>query len=109
MRGRTATVSDGRFHFGGVGAGKFKINVSLKGFTPASYAGVLGAGEVFEVPAIKMDMPSMTTSVEVVASEEDLAQAEIKVAGASAAGGNYAKLLCQLRLACGGADLASEV
>ena len=76
---KTATVSDGRFHFGGVGAGKFKINVTFKGFTPGSFAGVLGAGEVFEVPALKLDMVSATDSVDVVASEEDLAQAEVKV------------------------------
>ena len=75
---RATTDSDGRFHFSGVPAGRFRLNVTSQGLAPQSIIGVLHAGENYATPTIRMSL-TVSTSVQVIASQEELAEAEIKV------------------------------
>lgn len=78
--GQTA-VSDasGRFQFASVPAGAFKLTVTANGMTPANRAGILHPAESLDLPALKLGMATVDTSVDVSASREDLAEAEIHV------------------------------
>ena len=76
---RAQTNSEGRFHFEGAPAGAFRMVISAVGMTAGSFAGVLQAGEIFEVPAIKLGVAAIDTSVQVTATQEELADAELKV------------------------------
>jgi hypothetical protein len=76
---KTQTGSDGRFQYNGVPPGKFKVTVRLKGMAPVSLSGLLHAGEIYETPSIRLDKPEVEIDVQVVASQSDLAEAEIKV------------------------------
>jgi hypothetical protein len=77
LRSRTGT--DGRYQFPQVSPGRFKVTASIMGMTPGSYAGELQANESFEAPAITLRVAKTEAQVQVYASQEDLAEAEIKV------------------------------
>jgi len=76
---KTQTDVDGRFHFNGVAPGKFRLSAHTKGLSAVTFTGVLHAGEIFETPPIRLNVAEVNTDVQVVASESDLAEAEIKV------------------------------
>jgi hypothetical protein len=76
---KTQTRLDGRYQFGLVSPGSFRVTASAMGLSPGSYAGILASNESFEVPAITLRVAKAEAQVQVVASQEELAEAEIKV------------------------------
>ena len=73
-------VSDdqGAFRFTGVPEGKFTLTAAYPGMTSGTFIGVLHAGESLQTRPIKLDA-SASQSVQVVATQEELAAAELKV------------------------------
>ena len=69
---------DGRFTFASVASGPFKLSVSAAGFVATQTSGTLHPGEIYEAPQITL--PSVTTAidVQVTASPEEVAQAQIE-------------------------------
>jgi hypothetical protein len=76
---KTKTDADGRFQFDGVPPGKFRVTASSAGLSPRSFSGQLQPGEQFETPAIRLDVATVDSSVDVTVSQQELAQAEMKV------------------------------
>jgi hypothetical protein len=70
---------DGHFIFSGVASGSFQITVSAVGFAAQERLGVLGAGEVLEMPQISLSIAATTTEVQVTVSNFELAEEQIKV------------------------------
>lgn len=68
----------GSFRFTGLPAGKFTIVGSYPGMTSGSVIGVLRAGDAMQTLPIKLDV-SASESVQVVATREELAAAELHV------------------------------
>jgi hypothetical protein len=75
---RTTADESGSFRFTAVPAGKFTITGSYIGMTSGTFIGVLHPGESMQTLPIKLDA-SASESVQVVASQEELAEAEIHV------------------------------
>ncbi len=70
--------SDGHFSFSNVPPGAFKLTISATGFAPGQTSGNLHPGETYEAPQIAL--PSATTSIDmqVTASQQEIAQAQIQ-------------------------------
>ncbi len=75
----TVSDSDGRFNFDGVDAGEFKLTVSASGFATQVVLGTLHAGESCEAKAIVLAMSAMTSEVEVLAAQEEIAEEQLHV------------------------------
>jgi hypothetical protein len=75
----TTTDTEGRFVFSSVPAGPFTLTASAPGFTSAKISGNLGAGESYEAPAIVLPLAEASSEVEVTASREEIATAEVKL------------------------------
>jgi hypothetical protein len=71
--------AEGCFRFNAVPPGDFKLLVTAQSFAPLTRPGILHPGEALELPAIVLSPASESTNVQVSASREDLAEAEIKV------------------------------
>ncbi len=78
---RTAvTDSEGRFTIAGLPAGGFHVKVTAPGFAPNSTInGVLRSGESRVLPTIIMTLHGTVSSVHVVATQEQVAQAQVKL------------------------------
>jgi hypothetical protein len=76
---KTQTDDDGHYLFKNVPPGSFTLTATSKGLTPASYTGLLHANEVFGAPTLRMGGSSVAASVDVTASNVDLAEAEVHV------------------------------
>ncbi len=76
---RTKTDSDGRFSFSSVSPGRFRVQASAPGMTAAFFAGTLAPGESYLVPSLQLKVAAVNMDVSVVASQQDLAAAELKV------------------------------
>ena len=79
---RTA-VSDsaGRFSFIGLPAGSYQVTVSSPGLRSAAPAAVvLAAGEARKLPPVTMALSTVKTNVEVTASPEQVAAAQVQLA-----------------------------
>jgi hypothetical protein len=77
---RTAmTGSSGEFAFSSLPAGRFKLTVTSNGFTTETVTGTLRDGEDYDAKAIVLTMKGTTSRVEVTASPEEIAQAELNV------------------------------
>ena len=70
--------NDGCFTFSNVPPGPFKLSVSAAGFVATQASGTLHPGEIYEAPQIAL--PSVTTAidVQVTASPQEVAQAQIE-------------------------------
>jgi hypothetical protein len=75
----TTTDPDGRFEFSGVPPGEFTLTVSAHGFAPAKVSGTLSPGRSYEAAPIVLSFAETSGEVEVTASRQDIATAEIKV------------------------------
>jgi hypothetical protein len=73
----TSSASDGTFELASVPPGPFNITVSAVGFSSVLTSGVLHAGEARQLSAISLHAAS-TTSIEVLANQEEIAQAQLK-------------------------------
>ncbi len=75
------TISDnnGRFTFADVPAGPFQLTVSSVGFTSEVRSATLLPGQAYDAEAIILTMQSTSSEVEVTASQEQIAAAQLKV------------------------------
>jgi hypothetical protein len=74
---RTAvTASDGRFAFVNLPAGSYSLSIAATGFAPHQASGVLQPGDNLNLPEIALTSAA-TTSVDVTASQEDIAEAQV--------------------------------
>jgi len=70
------STPEGRFAFPGIPPGPFRLSVAGAGFAPQQTAGELHPGESLELPVISL-MPGSTTSIDVTASQTQIAEAQI--------------------------------
>lgn len=74
---RTAISSgDGEFVFPNIPPGPFSLSISADGFVPQQATGLLLAGESCDLPSIALNS-GFNTSVQVTASQSEIAQAQI--------------------------------
>ena len=71
--------ADGNFAFANVLPGTFKLTISASGFASRQTTGELHPGETSQLPAIQLTAAS-TTNINVTASQEDIAEAQINQA-----------------------------
>lgn len=74
----TTSGPDGRFSFSGVPSGPFKLVVTASSFASEDVTGNLRSGESLELPAINLPGVTTTASVQVTASQVEIAQAQIR-------------------------------
>jgi len=70
------STPDGRFAFPDVPPGPFKLSVAAPGFAPQQTSGELHPGESCELAVIAL-LPGSTTSIDVTASQTQIAEAQI--------------------------------
>jgi hypothetical protein len=75
---KTETDSAGKFSFTGIAAGSFQLRVIADGFEPGVFAGKSQWGGKVELPPLVLRIAT-SSSVSVTASQEDIAEAEVKV------------------------------
>jgi hypothetical protein len=76
---RTTTDDNGVFRFASVPPGKFHLTATAKGMAPASVYGILKQGENLQTLPFRLQAGAANSSVDVFASQEELAEAEIHV------------------------------
>ena len=72
------TDANGRFQFTGLPPGPYQLTVSSEGFATQVVPILLHPGEVLEQPAIVLSLSTATSQIEVTASHEEVAQAQLK-------------------------------
>jgi len=70
--------SDGRFSFADVPPGSFKLAISAQGFAPRQTSGALHPGESYDASQITLPTAVASINMQVTASQEDVAQAQIE-------------------------------
>jgi len=73
------TDGQGRYQFSGIPPGNYKLQATADGLKPGSIVGKLPPGVHLNAPPVRMDVEGMDMAVQVFASQEELAEAEIKV------------------------------
>jgi hypothetical protein len=77
---RTQTTgADGSFTFTGITPGPFHLTLASRGFVTQTISQELQAGESFDAHTIVLAMATTTSSVEVTASQQEIAQAQLNV------------------------------
>ncbi len=74
----TVADDDGVFALTDIPAGPFTLLISAPDFAPSRLSGTLRAGETRQVPTIVLSINS-TTEVQVTASQEEIAQAQVHI------------------------------
>lgn len=74
----TASGSDGRFSFSHVVPGPFHLTAFIAGFMSEKASGTLHPGEEYEVPDISLSQATATIDVQVTATRQEIAQAQIQ-------------------------------
>jgi hypothetical protein len=76
-----AAISDsnGRFQFADVAPGAFQLTISSNGFATQTVSGILRPGERYEAKAIVLPVHSASSEVRVTASQQEIAQEQLKV------------------------------
>ena len=69
---------DGEYSFANQPPGPFRLTVTATGFETKVYSGDLGAGAMFVVPAIEIEVARATTEVKVSETVEEVAAEQIK-------------------------------
>jgi hypothetical protein len=73
--------SNGEFSFSELPAGNFKLTITSPGMEPLVSSGIdLSAGEKRELPQLAMAIAATTTEVQVVVTQTELAQEQVKAA-----------------------------
>jgi hypothetical protein len=70
--------ADGRFSFADVPPGIFRLTVSAAGFAKQTLSGVLGPAETSQLSPIRLTLVAGATSVDVTASQVEIAEQQIK-------------------------------
>ncbi len=73
------TDEQGRYQFSGIPPGSYKLQAMADGLKPGSIVGKLPPGAHLNAPPVRMDVEGLDMAVQVFASQEELAEAEIKV------------------------------
>lgn len=73
------TTADGAFEFPAVPPGPFHLTLSSSGFVTKTLAGTLHAGETYDAHTIVLPVAATSSSVQVTASEHEVAQAQLNV------------------------------
>ena len=73
------TRSDGHFYFTGLPSGPFQLSITAPGFAGQQAAGLLHSGESLALPVFTLSASS-TSTVQVTATQADIAQAQIQEA-----------------------------
>jgi len=68
---------DGQFAFPNIPPGPFKLSIAAIGFAPQETAGELHAGENLDLPDIALKVAGSATSVQVTATQTEIAEAQI--------------------------------
>ncbi len=76
---KAETDSAGRFSFTGIAAGSFHLKVTADGFVPGVFAGKAEWGGTVVLPPLSLRIAYANTEVSVTASQEEIAEAEVKV------------------------------
>jgi hypothetical protein len=76
---KTQTDSAGKFSFTGVAAGSFHLKVNADGFEPGVFPGKSAWGGTVVLPPLVLRIAYANTVVNVSASQEEIAEAEVKV------------------------------
>ena len=76
---QTTSAPDGRFSFPNVPPGPFKLTITATRFSPLETSGTLHSGEAYEVPEISLPAASLAIDMQVTASQQDIAQAQIEI------------------------------
>jgi hypothetical protein len=74
----STTDSSGQFSFSAVPPGAFKLTISSAGFQTQESTGMLHSGESFQAKDVVLLMGGASSEVEVTASRQEIAQAELK-------------------------------
>jgi hypothetical protein len=72
------STRDGRFTFPSIPPGPFQLCIAAAGFTPRQVSGELHPGETRDLPAVALSSAA-TTSIQVTASQAEIAEAQIKL------------------------------
>jgi Carboxypeptidase regulatory-like domain len=72
------SAGDGQFSFGNVPPGPFKLTVVADGFATQLLSGTLHDGEEYDAAGIALALAPKTTDVQVVATNEQIAEAQVK-------------------------------
>jgi hypothetical protein len=74
----TLSNDDGQFSFNNIAPGPYHLTVTAQAFATQTISGTLRDGETAVVPPIKLALATEVTRVQVVASQEEIAEAEVK-------------------------------
>lgn len=75
---QTVASGDGRFTFPTVPAGTYTLTITAKGFVTAHVTGSLQPGQTLETPNIILPYAATSIDVQVTASQQEIAQAQIE-------------------------------
>jgi hypothetical protein len=75
----TLSDGDGHFAFADVASGPFELSFAASGFAPLRKAGVLQAGENFDIPQIGLAIARNEVDVEVTLPQAQVAEDQVKV------------------------------
>lgn len=75
----TLSNSSGQFFFPSAAPGLFELTVTAPTFAAQTFAGTLGAGQVFNVPQITLAIATTKTDVQVQETRAEVAEDEVKV------------------------------
>jgi Carboxypeptidase regulatory-like domain len=75
----TTSGADGRFSFPNISPGPFKLTIVAAGFSPLQASGTLHPGEAYEAAGISLPAAALAIDMQVTASQQDVAQAQIQV------------------------------
>jgi len=79
VEGAMTPNDNGVFRFAGVSPGTYRVKINAAGLEPyVSDDVILGAGEKLELPLVVMQIATETTTVNVVATSNDVAQAQVQ-------------------------------
>jgi hypothetical protein len=79
LRQEVLSGGDGQFHFANIPPGPFQLTITSADFATQTTTGILGAGEIYIVPQIALEVAASVTDVEVGPSQTEVAEEQIKV------------------------------
>jgi hypothetical protein len=75
----TLSGDDGQFSFADVSPGPFQIIVTVHGFAPKSFSGIVTPGATFDLPQTLLKIANLDTDVEVTLSPAEITEEQLKL------------------------------
>ncbi|SFS09840.1 Carboxypeptidase regulatory-like domain-containing protein [Granulicella pectinivorans] len=75
----TLSTADGRFRFDAIPPGPYTLTVKAAGLAITGASGIANPGETTEAPAFALPLTAAQATIDVVASREDVAAAQVEV------------------------------